>query len=419
MLADLFDFFRDPLAFYAAVGRRPGDVVSFRLGPYRIWLAKAPGPVREVLMGDGEVFRKGFGNDMLVPLMGKGLFLAEGERWKSHRRMLQPLFSTGNLRALEALAIRATDERLKQWPEGSPFDVHDALRELTLDVASRGLVGTGRFGSDPVIRENLTWLWDETNRQMGNPVPTAIRHALPLPSARRFQKRLRSLEAALGRVMDEAEAAEDASMRLLPLMMRSRGRAGQRLSRSEIRDEIVTFLLGGQVCTAISMAWTLHLLVTHPREMRRVESELDQYDPPSLARASLESMRLYPPAWILARQANIDTRLAGQGVPKNGIVLVIPWVSHRNPEVWNDPERFVPDRFLGAKPDPFAYLPFGAGPRTCIGKALALQLTRIVLPRVLRRYRLTPETQPPAVPAPLLTLRPKHGIWMRARRRDG
>lgn len=415
---------RDRLQFYASLARRQEPLVRFHVGPLRLHLVNAPQAIREVLLHDSDDWRKGFGNHVLRPLIGQGLFLAEGEVWGRRRKLVQPLFRQANIERIGALAgpvIEAMQRRWRGYAEsGETFDAYRELRELTLQIISLGLIGLDLF-AQPERRLLIERLWRETNARLDAPwLPF-----LPLPRTRRFSADLAELHAEI----DRAIAAHPSEQRqdLLGLLQSARDPAGQPLTAQELRDEVITFLLAGHECTSIALTWCLHLLSRHPDVDAELHRELQQQTVPSSApqppspylRAVLhETIRLYPPAWIMGRQANRPLQLAGCPLAKDAIIIICPYALHRRPDLYSDPQSFQPQRFLqGPKVDRFAYLPFGAGPRTCIGMGLALHLSQIILPALLLTFRFQGQASDVAA-EPGLTLRPTGGLLGRVFRRS-
>lgn len=425
LLGSLPEVWIDTLGFYARLTRERGPIVRFRLGPFTMHLLNHPEPVRDMLLRDVDEFRKGFGNDVLRPLIGAGLFLAEGDAWRAQRKAVQPLFRGENLARIAAAAAGLTDEMLANWDPprraGRPIDVHAELRGLTLRTLSSALIGVDVFEKFPPHRAALERLWQAANARLNAPGLSR----LPLPSNLRFRRDLAALDAAIVQAIHDRSASSSApdhqgehrGDHLVDLFAGGE-RAGRSLDLSQLRDEVMTFLLAGHECTSIALAWCIYLLARHPEVEAQLRRELANTPagetPPSLRPIWQETLRLYPPAWAMARQSNRALSLAGCEFPADAILLVSPWALHRRVEQFPDPERFDPARFTpDANGHPpihrFGYLPFGAGPRTCIGMGLAWHLAQAILPRILRRFTfrlLRSEVRPD----PGLSLRPKNGI---------
>lgn len=413
---------RDRLQFYTRLARRPEPIVAFHVGPLRLHLVSSPAAIREVLLHDADDWRKGFGNHVLRPLIGQGLFLAEGDLWNRRRKLVQPLFRHANIERISELAkplAQAVQARWLRYAEsGESFDAYRELRELTLQIISLGLLGVDLF-VQPERRQRLERLWCEINARLDAPwLPY-----LPTRRNRRFAADLADLHAEIDQTVT-AHASSD-HPDLLALLQSARDAGGQPLAAQELRDEVITFLLAGHECTSIAISWCLHLLSQHPEVDAALQQELlassagpDLRPASPLLRAVLqETIRLYPPAWIMGRQANHPVRIADCPLPKDAIIIISPYALHRRPDLYDFPEQFQPQRFLeGPKVERFAYLPFGAGPRTCIGMGLALQLAQTILPILLRELRFQSQTGTVAA-EPGLTLRPARGLPGRVFRR--
>lgn len=428
LLGSLRWMWRDRLQFYTSLARRPEPILRFFIGPLPLYFVNAPTAIREVLLHDAEDFRKGFGNHVLRPLIGQGLFLAEGDPWSRRRKLVQPLFRQANLERMGDIAAQAVAPLRERWlgyaRTGQIFDAYRELRELTLQIISRGLVGVDLFVK-PEARALIERLWRETNARLDAPwLPF-----LPLPRNRRFAADRAALHAAIDHAIatHPAGAGDD----LLSRLREARDPQGKPLAAQELRDEVVTFLLAGHECTSIALSWCLHCLSGHPTIDAELHQQLSspQLSSPTdasparaqspLLRAVLsETIRLYPPAWIMGRQTNRALHIADCALAKDAILIICPYALHRRPDLYPEPEKFRPERFLqGPRVDRFAYLPFGAGPRTCIGMGLALQLAQVILTSLLSELRFEGE-QPDVTPEPGLTLRPQPGLLGRVVRRS-
>lgn len=406
-LGHLIAMRRDPLGFLLEAAERYGGLVPLRFGPMAAWLISDPGLAQELLTTGEEQTRKGFGNDRLAPLIGDGVFLSEGEDWRRRRDALRPIFEVKRFAAIEQDLARGIAAGLESWPEDGPFELFPRVQALTLSALSQALFGRDLLREEPELLGRLGRLWGELEHRAASLIPFLDR--LPLARNRRFCEERAALDALVYQVIDEGPGGLWGAV------------APGALSRREMRNEVVTFLIAGQECTSISVAWALHLLARHPRVSEELAgalpaeaSELESC--PALRRVYDEALRLYPPAWLIARQANGPFRLGEQAIAADSLLLVAPWVMHRLGRRWESPAEFRPERM--AKPAaPGTFLPFGLGPRVCLGRPLALLIARLTLGSALRRFRLEPGSDEPLEPRPGLTLRPRPGLSLRVRAR--
>ncbi len=411
---------------------RHGPVAGFSVGPVQVVLVTGPEEIRHVLLENARNYIKGHKLDELRPVIGNGLLSSEGDFWLKQRRLLQPAFHRSRMQGLAALMCEATDEALRSWEEradGAPFEVTEAMATLTLDIVGRALLGTRLRGEAPRVIEALL----ETMRRSSGRARALLKlpRWVPTPGQRRFQGAVRTLHEVVGEVIRarrDAPPGDD----LLWTLLETRDEDGRGMSDAQLRDETMTLLLAGHETTANALAWTFSLLCDAKDVDARVAQEAQATlgdrparaeDLPKLtyARQVLqESMRLYPPAWLLHRAPLEPDVLGGFRVPRRALMLLSPYVLHHSPEHWPDPERFDPSRFepqaMSARPR-FSYLPFGGGPRACIGNEFALMEAQVILASVARRYRLERVPGHPVELEPAVTLRAKHGIQVVATRR--
>lgn len=420
---------RDPMDAYGALFRRYGDAVRLPRDRRRaLYLLSRPEHAEHVLVAKQDNYVKAFTYRPLRVFLGDGLLTSEGETWRRHRRLVQPVFAQRHLAAFAPGMAGVAARSVGRWPDGVTLDAAAHMRRVTLDIVGRVLFGsdlaaesdaTGRALADlqrgAVIGLGATFLGDAGLRRAFRLVPGAQRAAA-------------QLGGLVGRVIGERRAAgPGAEPDLLDLLMRD---GDPPLSDAELRDEVLTLLLAGHETTAAALTWTLVLLSRYPAARDRLEAEVDEVlggrepdagdvDRLPWTRAVLsESMRLCPPAWTIERDAVADDDVAGAEVTAGSTVAISPYLLHRNPDLWPDPEGFRPERFLGEQDRPrHAYLPFGGGRRICVGAGFAMMEAVLVLALISRSVRL--DLAPGvAVPARAeVTLRPARPVPMRVSRR--
>ncbi|NJC68423.1 cytochrome P450 [Planosporangium thailandense] len=390
--------------------RQYGDLVTYRIGPGWKWLGPPavavyhPDGVRQVLTNPQVFNRRTAGFETLTEMFGEGLLTSDGDLWKRQRRTLQPLFTPQRVAGYTDLMTAEAQRLARSTEADTVVDLHELMQVYALRVVGRALF------SDEV---------DDVATELQRLVPLAsdlsiarsmqiVRLPLAAPTVRnlRFTRASAALYAIMDRILARlADRVDTDNDDLLSRLRTARDpETGQPLSPQEIRDQALVFLLAGHETTAGALTFTLHLLGHHPDIQDRVAA-----GGPDLVRAALlEGMRLYPPAHSTERRAAVDTEILGRPIPAGSPVLVSPWVTHRRPDFWPDPERFDPDRFLGERDRQrprYTYFPFGGGPRSCIGEHFALLEATVLLSTVLARYRVESLDPQPRV-TPLITLRP-------------
>jgi cytochrome P450 len=423
---------RDPIGFVSALARDYGDAVCLGMGPVDAYLFHHPDAVKHILQDNNQNYVKGEIIGRVKVLIGEGLFTSEGDFWRRQRRLAQPAFHRERIAGLAGTMVRRTAERLDAWQpamrRGAPIDVAAEMNALTLTIVGETLFGRDLSGEAADAGRALRVALEVcANRAMSYfvlPVwvPTARNRAL--------RAALRTLDGLVYDIIDGRRRSGETGDDLLGMLMSVRDEeTGEGMSRGQLRDEVMTFLLAGHETTAVALAWTWYLLALNPDVAERARTEtlavLGDRDPalddlPRLPLARMvveEAMRLYPPVWGIGRQAIAADEIGGYDVPAGAIVNLSPWVTHRHPAFWDEPDRFDPERFrpgVERTRPRFAYFPFSGGPRLCIGEQFALMEAQLIVAMMLRRYRLLLVDRTAVVPEPTLTLRPRGGLAMRA-----
>jgi cytochrome P450 len=423
---------RDPLAFVTALAREYGDVVCLRMGPLRIYLLHHPDGVKHVLQDNNQNYVKGPVIARVKVLIGEGLFTSEGDFWRRQRRLAQPGFHRERIAGFADTMVRRTAERLARWEpaahRGEPIDVGGEMNALTLTIVGETLFSRDLSGEAAAAGQALRVALETTAHRAMSWVVSPI--WWPSARNRAFQRAVGTLDQVVYDIIDGRERTRAAGDDLLGMLMSARDEeTGEGMSRRQLRDEVMTFLLAGHETTAVALAWTWDLLARHPEIAEQARAETigvlgDRLptlaDLPQLPLARMvveEAMRLYPPVWGIGRQTIAADEIAGYDIPANSLVNLSPWVTHRHPAIWDDPDRFDPERFRPGRERSrprFAYFPFSGGPRLCIGEAFALMEAQLIVAMMLQRYRLTLVDLRPPVVEPTLTLRPRGGLRMYA-----
>jgi cytochrome P450 len=426
---------RNPTSVFLDAARRYGEVSYFKIGPRHGFLVTNPADIRHVLQDNARNYRKSPLYDKLRVLVGNGLLTSEGDFWLRQRRIAQPAFHRQRIAALAGVMAEAARDAAAQWETiaaaGRPVDVDEEMMRLTRTVVLRTLLGAdlGPF-SDAVDDA-----WRILNQQIGESFwSLGLTDWWPSAKRRRFHAARAVLRGAVDHVIAERRRNASDGADLLSMLMTARDEeTGEAMTDEQLRVEVTTFLLAGQETTSLALTWIWYLLSQHSGAQRRLEDEIDaelhgrspEYGDlvnlPYTRMVIDEAMRLYPPAWGFSRQALGDDQVGGFRLPRGWLVFVIPYVLHRLPAFWNNPDAFDPERFTperSADRPKFVYLPFGAGPRQCIGNQFALIEAHLVLATLAQRYRLHLVPGHRVDPWPLITLRPRFGMPMIIERRS-
>ena len=413
-----------PLSVFTKWAREYGDVFYYRAAWLHVYFLNHPDLIEEVLVRNPRNFRK----DRVVRnsrwFFGEGLLTNEGDSWLRQRKLSAPAFHRERVSSYAQIMTDYAEQMLAVWHNGETRDIQQEMMQLTLNVVVRALFN--------VESDRTQQIRTAMNLMMGNAtgvrmlLPPIARY-LPTPQMNRVRRAVKGLDETVYNIIAQHRASTRDSGDLLSMLMSARDEDGSRMSDKQLRDEVLTFLLAGHETTALALTWTWYLLDQNPKAEQRLHQELDRVlagraptasDLANLSycdRVIRESMRLYPPAWSLARTVISNFELHGYTIPAGANVVMSQWIMHRNPTYFPDPEKFDPDRWLteGAQKLPrFAYFPFGGGPRQCIGAAFAMMEATLLLATMAQHFRLHLIADHPVIPVPSFTLRPKHGMKM-------
>ncbi len=429
----------DPLTEYLALHSRYGDIVRLSSFPHSIYLIRHPDAVQQVLRDRAADYRKGKPFKSIASIQGEGLLTSEGAFWRRQRRRMQPVFRQGHVSRFGQTVIEEAELLVHGWLQvakaGEAVNVTAWMHRLAFRVVGRVLFGLNPANLDPIAKR----IQSIAGPLMDHIATGAHRFFpawLPTPHARRFQRALHAYHdiaqhiADLRRQTMTPNSAADPDL-LSRLILAHDTEAA--LTAQQLRDEIITFIGAGVETSATALSWAWYLLGQHPEVAQRLQMEIDDHlagrapssgdlDHLPYSRMILEeTLRLYPPSAVLPRQVDAATDIQGYRVPKHATVLMSQYVTHRHPEFWTDPERFDPARFTSeraAAQHRFAYFPFGAGPRICIGKSLAILEMHLTLVTIAQAYALCPLADRPVQPTLGTTLYPRGGLWMTVHERQ-
>ena len=428
-----FGLRRDPLAFISGLARSYGDISHVVAGGEHVVLLNHPQLVKDVLVTNQRNFRKGKGLERARRLLGDGLLTSEGDTHLCQRRLIQPAFHKERIASYASAMTEYADRIQQTRTDGARIDASDEMMRLTLGVVGRTLFDADVESQARDVGEALTDVLASFWTTM-LPFPDLL-EKLPIPVVQRGKAARDRLDAIIyGLIAERRKSPGDRGDLLSMLLLaQDEEQGGRGMTDRQVRDEAMTIFLAGHETTANALAWTWYLLSQSGEVEARLHEEIDRVlggrtptvaDLPKLTfveQVITESMRLYPPAWIVGRRAVGPYAVGGYTLPARCLVLLSPYVLHRDARFFAEPETFRPERwtleFKQSLP-PFAYFPFGGGTRRCIGEAFAWMELVLVAAFIAQRWRLRLEPGHPVVPQPVVTLRMKHGLRMTVERRS-
>ena len=419
-----------------------GNMVHLQLGSQTIFFVTGPVGVEHVLQSNQHNYRGfNYSHVKLRPLLGNGLLTSEGELWLKHRRLAQQAFHKEQMEQVSRLMVVTIQDFLARWQarvdSQAVQDIGAEMGLLTLAVVCESLFGTRIGERAAYVRDAWPQVLDHLVKRMVNPLH--LPENIPVHGNRQYRQSLDLLNETIYSLISDYRTTEQETGNLLGMLIAAHhGELDTHLDDQELRDEVMTILLAGHETCANALTWTFYLLAQHPEIQERLAEEVsgaldgrvpgyqDLANLPYTAMVFNEALRLYPPAWIMARDVLEDDVIEGYAVPAGSSVFLSPYVTHRLSEFWPDPLRFDPLRFSPERAQDrprFAYFPFGGGQRQCLGKNFALIEARLAIPLIIQRYRFSiAETAAPgmglaAEPLPTYNMRPDRNIWLRLEKR--
>jgi cytochrome P450 len=423
IVGHLVDLSNDPLGFLTKC-RDYGDIVPLRLGLTPVCVLMNPAQIEQVLK-DRDTFIKSRGFRVLKTLLGEGLLTAEGESWFWQRRLAQPVFQQKRIDRYGVTMVEYTERMLDTWHDGESHDVHADMMRLTLQIVMKCIFDTDvDSGEAAVVSDALdvAMHWFESKRRQN----FLVWEWFPRPENVRYRQAIAKMDEAIYGLIRARRSQTTESNDLLSMLMAARDEeTGQQMDDKLLRDEVATLMLAGHETTANALSWTWMLLAQHPAARQKLQAELQQVlagRSPTLAdlrqltytnQVVKESMRLYPPVAVFGREAAKDCTIGDYEIQQGTVLTISQWVMHRHPQYFDNPEAFEPERWTEEFEKQLprgAYIPFGDGPRICIGKGFAQMEAGLLLATIAQRFELDLEPGYPIVPQPSITLRPEYGI---------
>jgi cytochrome P450 len=378
---------------------RYGDMFTLRVAYEGTWVMLAdPEAVKQVFTGDPRVFHAGEGNQILAPVLGRNSLLVLDEKpHMSQRKLLLPPFHGARMQGYERTMREIAEREIDSWPTGVPYELRPRMQAMTLEIILHTVFGVGGGGRLGELREALRDFLDLTT----NPrllVPLLLLGPSRVRGIRAFRRRIDRVDGLIHGEIAERRRAEDLERRddVLSMLVAARHEDGSPMSDEEIRDELVTLLVAGHETTATSLSWAVERLSRHPEKLERLREEAAAGDSDEYLTATIqETLRLRPVISIVIRRLTEPVEIGGYELPAGVSVTPSVYLVHRNPEVYPEPDRFLPERFLGNPPGTYTWIPFGGGVRRCLGASFAQFEMAVVLKELVKCHRIRPADQRP------------------------
>lgn len=405
--------------------------IFFKLIPnfYGLFMVADPTMVKRVMQDNNKNYVKSRAYDVLKVLLGEGLLTSEGDFWRKQRRLIQPSFHRDRLASFVKIKTDACQNMINSWnklPAGAEADVSSSLMELTLTIVCRAMFSSDVGDAMDVVNREFDKANENLIQRVVNPFP--IPYWVPLPHVQEEKRGYDAIKQVVADIVEKRRKATRKYDDLLAMLMEVEdAETGERMSNKQIQDEVITIFLAGHETTAVALTWLMHCLDENPEvEAKLAEEEQrvlngrtpqlqDLHDLEYTKMVIDETLRLYPPAWIIGRHALDEDELGGYRIPKNTNCIIPVYYIHRDPNIWNEPNKFIPERFNKQNSQgrhKFAYFPFGGGPRLCIGNNFALMEMQLIVPMIIRAFRLRKPKGFEFRKEPLVTMRPSPHMKM-------
>ena len=428
---------RDPPKFLRKIADEYGDIVHFKMARLNYYLLNNPELIQDVLVNRSENFVKAPAWRRGKAILGEGLLTSEGEFHRRQRRLVQPAFHRNRIESFASIMTDFATQVQKDWKDASVVDMAQTMNRVALLVVAKTLFGAEVESETTAVSRAFTMIrkqWWRTLVLQYVPFSEPLEKFL-LTKQRKFKEARDRLDATVYKIINNRRKSGDDRGDLLSMLLLTQDEEGdgKGMTDAQVRDEVMTIFLAGHETTASSLTWSWYLLSQHAEIEKKFHAELDSVlagriptieDVPNLKYTKMiftETLRLYPPIWLLNRQALKDYTVKSYVIPSNSVVLMCPFVIQRDPRYYSHPQKFDPDRWKTGTQDEiprYAYFPFGGGPRYCLGDQFAWLEGVMILATIGQHWRFDLDKGQRVVPQPLITLRPKYGMRMIARRRD-
>jgi cytochrome P450 len=420
------DYNRDALEFITRC-RDYGDIVRTRFLWVHAYFLYHPKDIEHLLTTNARSFRKAqsLRSPFFFRLVGNGLVTSEGDFWRRQRRLAQPAFHRQRISGYGDVMVEYTQRAIANWKEGENRDLSRDMTRLTLEIVVKTLFNSDVSNDAEHVGEMLSKIVKPFGNQAT--LKWILDNRLPTPGHRNYFKSVSEIDRIVFRIISERRASKSDEGDLLSMLLQAQDEDGSQMTDTQLRDEVMTLFLAGHETTALSLSWSWYLLAKHPEAERKFHAELEEVlggRPPQVGdlaklkyteMIAKEAMRLYPPAYAVGREAIEDTEIGGYRVPRGSQIFAFPWVTQRDSRFFDNPERFEPERWTNERCEQipkYAYFPFGAGPRQCIGNYFAMMEIILLLATIGQRFKFTLQPHHEVELLPVLSLRPKNGLPM-------
>ena len=416
---------RDRLGFLLDMAQRYGDIVHFRTGPRHIYLLNHPDLIHSALVEQASKVihtrphKRAFGR-----FLGQSLLVLDGELHRRERRLAQPAFRRQRIDAYASIMVEHARRAVNSWQPGQTLAIEQEMMRITLGIVAETLFSAEVSAEAATVGQAMVVLQEAVVHEFATLIH--LPDWIPTPRKRREQQAIQALDGILYRIIEQRRESGEDKGDLLSMLLLARDEDGDHLSLQQLRDETISLFLAGHETTSNLLSWLWLLLAQHPPLLQRLVQEVDSVldgRPPTLADIAQlpftnsvikEGLRLYPPVWLITREATEALALGGYSLEPGAVLVMCPYVTQRHPRYFPQPEVFRPQRFaeFEATWPPFAYFPFGGGPHVCLGQSFAMMEATLILASIAQRYRLDLVPGQSIAVEPLISLRPGGHIWM-------
>lgn len=424
---------QDPFALIEQFIEKYGDIISISVPTKRVAMVSTPEFAKYILLDNGPNYTKSLAYNLLKVLLGQGLVTSEGDFWKRQRRLIQPAFHRKKLEEITAMMVSRAEQAAVKFEtyaaDGRYFDVMPEMTALTLDIISKAMFSSGVEEKADLVGRQIGLLNGYTIEKLNNPIRLPF---LPTPFNIKERKAVNILNGVVYDIINARRKEGVSKNDLLGMLLDARDEEnGESMSDQQVRDEVMTIFVAGNETSSMALSWNLYLLSQNPEAEKKMLEEIDARAGAELNFHTMteyvyvkqvieESMRMFPPVWSVGRRTINEDEIGGYRIMRNTNVLIPVIHFHRSPKYWVEPQLFRPERFAPERRssiDRYVYFPFGGGPRICIGNNFAVLEMQIILVALYRRFRFRLLDNFKVIPEPLVTLRPKNGVVMKAEKR--
>jgi cytochrome P450 len=416
---------KNPLEFLDTYANKYDGIFRVKSPKFleQLIVVSKPDYVKHILQDNNKNYHKSYGYTIMKLLLGEGLLTSEGDFWRRQRRLAQPAFHRDRLATFVQIMTSAAEDLLNKWeslPDGTTVNISTSMMNVTVDIVCKAMFSTDVEDAVEVVNREFNIANEKLVRRITSPVKIPL--WLPIPEIKKEKNAYSAIRGVVKQIIDKRRNSNEQYDDLLAMLMEAKDEdTGEMMSNEQILDEVVTIFLAGHETTAVALSWLFNCVEENPEVEEKLLSEeasvlnnrapqLEDLRALDYTRMVIdETLRLYPPAWVIGRNALDDDEIGGYHIPKGINVLIPVYSIHRDARYWENPEQFIPERFSKEKAKnyhKFMYFPFGGGPRLCIGNNFALMEMQLIVPMILRKYKLTKPKGYTYKKDPLVTMRP-------------